>query len=202
MAGGLGAGCRWIHSNCGEQIGARVADQRAGLGILRLCSLKVLVRDIDLSFEGIQLSVLKQFPPVPAQILLVGLGGLPISHLLVGWRHFRSGAVIVWPHRAPCKEEHAHETDTADVVHRGSNLCFGTGEELHGVPPVAPVGAICTFSPGVMESGGLRMTDSLPCKPETISTESPKSRPGVPGRSSALPSLTMATRRPSFRKRR
>jgi hypothetical protein len=53
-----------------------------------------LVGDVDLRFEGIELRILKNFPPVAAQILVIWLGRFPIAYLFINWRNFCSRALI------------------------------------------------------------------------------------------------------------
>src|SRR5258708_32435454 len=55
------------------------AKHGTSLRVLGLGCLQVLVRDVDLRFETIQLRILKNLPPVAAQILAVRLTGFQIA---------------------------------------------------------------------------------------------------------------------------
>jgi hypothetical protein len=67
---------------------------------LGLSRLQVLVGDVDLSFEGIELRILKNFPPVAGEILIIRLGRFPISYLFKGGRNLRCGTFIIWSNSA------------------------------------------------------------------------------------------------------
>src|SRR6266851_6359457 len=73
IAGRLCAGGDGIHSDGWKIIGPLIAEKCTSLGILSLGRLQVLVGDVDLSFEGIELKILKHFPPVTAEILIIRL---------------------------------------------------------------------------------------------------------------------------------
>ena len=57
--------------------GTRHADSRAGAAQLRLGDRERLVGDIDLLFEGVQLGILEDLPPLPTRCLIVGLRRFP-----------------------------------------------------------------------------------------------------------------------------
>src|SRR6201998_3399556 len=79
-------GRRRIRRDCGIVIGALVAQGGPGLLILSSRRFQVLVGNVDLLLQRVELGILKQFPPISAQVVVIGLGSLPVSHLLVcGW---------------------------------------------------------------------------------------------------------------------
>src|SRR5467141_4945147 len=100
VTGRLGAGGNGICSYSWKVIGSVVAEDGTSLGILGFSGLQVLVGDVDLSFEGIELRILKNFPPVAAEILVIRLGRFPIAHLFVDWRNLCGRALIFWSNRA------------------------------------------------------------------------------------------------------
>src|SRR5450432_768456 len=189
---------RRLHSR--EIIRTIVADQRPSLRILRLCRLDVLVGNIHLLFQGIQLRVLKYFPPIASKAQLVRLGSFPIACFFISRRNFGWRAVVFGAHCTAGKKEHAGDTDDHHALNAGPKMSFRVAQKGHSAPPAAAaVCTTCTFCPFTMESGGLTMTDSSPLRPETISISSPKSRPGVTGVSATLPLLTTANCRPCER---
>src|ERR1700687_2999759 len=92
----------------GKVSGPLVADERASLSVLGLGCFQVLVRDADLGFQGIELGVLKKFPPVATEILVIRLGRFPIAHLFIGWRNFCLRPLIVGSNRATAKREYCY----------------------------------------------------------------------------------------------
>src|SRR5260370_15439915 len=73
IAGRLGAGGDGIRSDGWKVIGPLIAEKGTSLGILGFSRFQVLVEDVDLRFEGIELTILNNFPPVTAWILVAGL---------------------------------------------------------------------------------------------------------------------------------
>src|SRR6266852_174072 len=69
VGGRLAAGCGRVGGHSWKEIGPMVAEQRASLGVLGFSRLQVLVGDVDLRCEGIELGILKNLPPVAAEIL-------------------------------------------------------------------------------------------------------------------------------------
>src|ERR1700752_1937224 len=90
------AGSGWGRRYGGIVVGASITERGSRLLILRHCSLQVLVRDVDLLLQDIQLRILKDFPPVTAQVLVIRLRGFPIPHLLVGWGNRNCGCLVLW----------------------------------------------------------------------------------------------------------
>src|SRR5882672_6132195 len=70
----------------GEKIGPLVTEKCTSLCVL--------------SLQGIELRILKDFPPVAVDALIIRLGGLPVSNLFVGCRNFSCGASIIGSHSA------------------------------------------------------------------------------------------------------
>ena len=106
--GRLGAGCRCTGGDRWKVIGAIVAEHGTSLGILSLGGFQVLVGDADLRFQSIELGVLKYFPPVTAEILVIRLGRFPIANLFIRWRNFRLRPLIVRSDRATTQLEHSY----------------------------------------------------------------------------------------------
>src|SRR5260370_41419704 len=190
-----------------EVIGAVIADHRSGLGILRLCCLQVLVGDIYLFFQSTQLRVVEYFPPVAPETYFVRLGSFPVAGLficlwrfLVSRRNFDLRAVILGADGTAGKQEHASHKDCRQTITADSGFSFCIANQAHCAPPVEAGCTTWTFCPETIESCGLRISDSSPLRPETISTCSPKSRPGVTGVSVTRPFFTTATCKPCARK--
>src|SRR6266481_1917 len=127
IAGRLGAGGNGIRSDRWKVIGSVVAEHGASLGILGLGRLQVLVGDVDLRFEDIELRILKNFPPVTIEILVIRLGRFPIAHLFIGWRDlccwapiFRSNRASGHLERGYC--EHNHPTTRLAPVRNPDQL--------------------------------------------------------------------------------
>src|SRR5260370_17976549 len=154
-------------------IGAGVAKDCASLGILGLGGLQILVRDVDLLLEVVQLRVLKYLPPVGAEILVFGLGGLPIADFFIGRRNFGGRAFVIWSNGATGKQKHGEEPEAASGVLADSGCYLRRGERAHFFAPAAGAAgggaAICTFSPATIEPGGLSMPVSSPSGPALIS---------------------------------
>ena len=68
--------------------------------VVRHRLFQVLVGDVDLLLQGVELRILEYLPPVPAQILVAGLRGLPVSELLVRRRRWNRRCTFIFgPHR-------------------------------------------------------------------------------------------------------
>src|SRR5260221_1890376 len=104
------AGYRRVDGQGWKVIGAGVAEHCTSLGICSLGGFQILVGDVDLCFESVQLRVLKYLPPVAAELLVAGLGRLPIADFFIGWRNFRRGALIGLSNGAKPQEEEAQGT--------------------------------------------------------------------------------------------
>src|SRR5271156_4986865 len=83
-----------IERDGGKVIGTIVAKQRARLSVLGCGGLQVLVGDVDLLLQGVQLPILKNLPPIAAEILIVGLSRFPILNLFIGGRSIRGWRVV------------------------------------------------------------------------------------------------------------
>src|SRR5579863_1329333 len=144
-----------------------VAESRSRLLILRDRGFQILVRNVDLLLQSIQLRVLKDLPPVPAEVLVVRLGSLPISHLLVRWR-----------------SRHCRPFVSRSYCTAGGRQCAGNNQNgindlprprdqlnqaLHWGSPGRAACTIVTSSPDTKESGGFKTTWSSALRPATIS---------------------------------
>src|SRR6266851_2807321 len=103
IAGRLCARGDGIHSDGWKIIGPLIAEKGTSLGILGFSRLQVLVGDVDLRFEGIELRILKNLPPVAAEILVIRLGRFPIALLFLVWRNLYCRAMIF---RSNCASGH------------------------------------------------------------------------------------------------
>src|SRR6266853_41499 len=101
------AGCNRIRGQSWKVIGPVIAENCTSLGILGFRRLQVLVGDVDLSFESIELRILKNLPPVAAEILVIRLGRFPIANLLISWRNLCCGAPIF---RSNCASGHVERS--------------------------------------------------------------------------------------------
>src|SRR5260370_11719773 len=157
VGGRFGADCGRGGGHSWKKIGPMVAEQRASLGVLGFGGFQVLVGDVDLSFEGIELRILKSLPPVAAEILVIWLGRFPVAHLFISWRDLCCRAVIFWTHCTTGNGEHAGDTDDSRSALPNSNRRVRVVLQAHWPPP-APLSdavfAICTCCPVRMESGG------------------------------------------------
>src|ERR1700690_172304 len=80
--------------------------QCPGLPEPRFRSLQVLIRDIHLFFQGIQLWVLKNLPPLTPRYLIAGCSRLPVwRNLLEARRGGRRGLGIARAYRAAAKQK-------------------------------------------------------------------------------------------------
>src|SRR5260370_38202015 len=114
-----------------------VAEQRASLGVLGFSGFQVLVGGVDLSFQGIELRILKSLPPVAAEILVIWLGRFPVAHLFISWRDLCCRAVLFWPHGTTGNGEHAGGPDDSRSALRTSQLRVRGLLRAHCPPPAA-----------------------------------------------------------------
>src|SRR6266436_8032899 len=132
MVGGrFAAGCGRVGAHSWKKISSMVAEQRASLGVLSFSGFQVLIGDVDLSFQGIELRILKNLPPVAAEILIVRLRCFPITYLFIGWRNLRSGTLIIWSNGTSGKHKHAQHTDSACDALADSTFHSGGAHEIH-----------------------------------------------------------------------
>src|SRR5205085_10986776 len=113
-------------------------------------------RYVDLKLERIQLRILKNFPPLPAKILVIGLSGLPVPYLFIGGRRRRVRDVVLWSNRAAAQSERRYcewNCEPTSVVPLGSHL-----NPLHLISPGKLACTTWTCCPDTIESGGLIMT--------------------------------------------
>src|SRR5260370_36856075 len=89
-------------------MGAIVAERGVSLCIVGFGRFQVWVGDVELLFECIELRILKNFPPVTAEILIIRLGRFPIAHLFIGWWNFRCRAMIFRSNRTSGQLEYSH----------------------------------------------------------------------------------------------
>src|SRR5258706_250004 len=115
--------CTGARIDRGEKIGSLIAELRASLRVLGRCRLQVLVRDVDLRLEGIQLGVLKHFPPIAAEGLVIRLGRFPIANLFIGGRNLRGWAAIFRTNGASGDQEQAGEADAGQSTPPNPNRC-------------------------------------------------------------------------------
>src|SRR5260370_9524000 len=182
------------------------ANRRASFAEARFEHFQVLVRSGDLFFQLVELRIAENFPPVPVAGLIRRVRRLPLLCSLIGGRHFLLGGRRYWggglgvlrANGAALKgddQQHEQHGDDAckDIAHNG--------EEVAHLPnPPAGFPLTRTGMPSTSESGGSTMAASLGCRPEMISTVLPKSCPIFTGTSTALPSRTSPTCKPSLRK--
>ncbi len=102
------ARCTRARGNRGKVTSPLIANKCTSLCVSSFSRLQVLVGDIDLSFEGIELRILKDFPPVGAEALIIRLGRFPNAHLLISWRDFRCRAPIFRSNRASGQLERSY----------------------------------------------------------------------------------------------
>ena len=150
---------------------SRLRDGRARAAKTRRCGGHGLVRGGDLLFERVQLRIAVDLPPRRARLRIGGLRGLPvlrrcrlrarIDRLVRRW-HVDVGTHIVRADRAAGKRARprgaAHPC--AHRTHDALPSC------LAGLP-------MRTAAPSMIESGGFRITRSLPARPDTIDTRVP-----------------------------
>src|SRR6266478_1294730 len=121
VGGRFAASCGRVGAHSWKEISPMVAEERASLGVLCFSGFQVLVGDIDLSFEGIELGILKNLPPVAAAILVIWLGRFPVAHLFISWRDLCCRAVIFWPHGTTRNGEHARQNYACQSALPNSN---------------------------------------------------------------------------------
>ncbi len=133
-----------------------VTEYSARLPILGLRSLQVLVGDLYLLFQCIKARVLKNLPPVSAEVLVVRLSCLPVALLFVRWGRWSCRDVVLrsdrasrkWQNRNHDRNQIPDKTCTANPVLSGH----------HFLSPGNVAETISTSCPDTSESGGLRMT--------------------------------------------
>ncbi len=149
---------------------------------------------------GIQLGVLKHFPPIALARFVAGLGGLPVARILIGGAISLVGFTYFGPTEQPKRnrnpKQEKRERDPTTCVPRPpigiSGYCLAT--IIVSCETDGSDAATRTFSPSVNESGGSMTTDSSPLSPAMTSILAPKSRPGVMDFSAIVfPSFTVAT---------
>jgi hypothetical protein len=80
---------------------------------LRFRSLQILIRYVDLQFQGIQLWIVEYRPPRAAKILIIRLGGLPVPYLFIGWRSLCRRRVVLWADHASCQLQRCYRYQNA-----------------------------------------------------------------------------------------
>src|SRR5580704_1140388 len=185
------AACRRPRRHGRIVVRANVAQSRSRLLVLRNRSFQILVRNIDLLLQRVQLLVLKNLPPVPAQVLVIRLRGFPICHLFISGRNWDGGLFVLGPDGTAGKSECARkkQNEGNNLPHPAAQLA----QTIHWGSPGSAAWTIVTSCPDTRESGGFKTTWSPAFKPATISIWSPKSWPGVTSVTETFPLLTTPT---------
>ncbi len=121
----------------GEIGGPGDPDQGQGLAEIRLRRGEVLVRDVDLFFQGVQLGIVIDLPPFAPGQLIPGLGHLPAGILFVSLGRGGGRPHVIRTHRtAGQQQQNRGRRGRGERTRPGVCLKKSHGAQQHGFRPL------------------------------------------------------------------